>query len=235
MTWNFLDESIFRGTIALSFFKLQNWRFKVIVEYDANFILFLFFCLHSVGGCCEILEIENYEQVGPLLQWLTFCLQSRPFTFDHEKLALNESFALKCRQVHIHDFTCFFPVVLLYFMYWVELLARDWCKISNRWRLLIDFHQLRTIPRASTSERRIDSLRCLITWTSGRHFFGENLRDRVLFSMAFTQQTHPTFLFDHWTATNMLQELVNSFGTRDIPNILAPTSRRLFAFRRFKV
>ena len=24
MTWNFLDESIFRGTIALSFFKLQN-------------------------------------------------------------------------------------------------------------------------------------------------------------------------------------------------------------------
>ena len=48
MTWNFLDESIFRGTIALSFFKLQNCRFKVIVEYDANFILFLFF-LFALG------------------------------------------------------------------------------------------------------------------------------------------------------------------------------------------
>ena len=68
----------------------------------------LFFCLHSVGGCCEILEIENYEQVGPLLQWLTSCLQSRPFTFDHRQLALNESFPLKSRQVHIHDFTWFF-------------------------------------------------------------------------------------------------------------------------------
>ena len=106
----FLGKQLYFLYLSFSNFKIEGLRWLWNLD-------FCFFCLHSVGGCCETLEIENYEQVGRLLQWLTSCLQSRPFTFDQEKLALNESFPLKCRQVHIHDFTCFLPVVLLYFMY----------------------------------------------------------------------------------------------------------------------